>query len=76
MRTIIAVTKNSSMPGKYDTTMQRQGGRPQTESDWSAEAAAGRALQFAMSCRGGYHIAAPADVVAHIPADMRSKAEA
>ena len=76
MRTIIAVTKSNTLPGRYDTTMQRPGGRPQVEFDHGPEAAAGRALQFAATCRGGFHIAAPPEVAAHIPADMRSRAEA
>lgn len=65
------------MPGNYDTTAPGRyyRHRPFVYRDYGEEAAAGRALSIALRCSGPYHIAAPAKVLAHIPAEIRTRSK-
>jgi hypothetical protein len=72
---IIAITEDRSMPGNFDTTAPgRSRHRPFVYRDFGEEAAAARGLELALRCGGPYHIAAPAKVLAHIPAELRTRA--
>lgn len=74
-RAIITVTEYRPAPGRFTVTCSARRdrrGRLHPADVYGEEAAAAKALEYAIDCRSGYAIVAPAKVSAYIPEDMRS----
>lgn len=76
MRTIISISEMNGIPGQYEC-MQQHGARPgqRSSAGRSPGAAASYALFVALGRAGPYVIVGPENVMAHIPADIRSRGE-
>jgi hypothetical protein len=71
MRTIITITELARAPGSFEMRSSRIRGN--VSAGRGPEAAAASAMSEAIAGGGGYVIFAPKEVLACIPADMRSR---
>lgn len=73
MRSIITVIRHPTLVGTYQvsSSMARFPGAKQDVK--GAEAAAAQAMMLAIKAGLGYHVFAPAEVLALIPQDMQGK---
>lgn len=74
MRTIITVTRHPTLTDTYQVAAKGGKARPGRRDVRGADAAAAKAMDLAISHgSSGYHIFAPAEVIALIPDDMRER---
>ena len=73
-KTIITVTESTSMPGTFQVT--KAAGRKVFDcSVRSEDAAAAKAVLYAVTCGTGYVIIGAQRVMQHIPVEIRSRSE-